>query len=99
MYLIGFAAAWYLGRVRARGRGDWDAQQVSDLIFYGALGAVLGGRLGYILFYDLSSTIADPLSVFRIWQGGMSFHGGLIGVLVATWLFARRHDKRFFQVT
>jgi phosphatidylglycerol:prolipoprotein diacylglycerol transferase len=98
MYLVGFLAAWYLGRHRARARTDWDAQQVSDLVFFGALGAVLGGRLGYILFYDLNSTLADPLSLFRIWEGGMSFHGGLIGVLVALWLLGRKQGKTFFEV-
>jgi len=72
---------------------------VSDLIFYGALGVVLGGRIGYMLFYNFSGLIADPLSLVRTWQGGMSFHGGLIGVLVAMWFMARRFHKPFFAVT
>ena len=61
--------------------GVWvNSEQVSDLIFYGAVGVILGGRLGYILFYDLANYLADPLNIFKIWQGGMSFHGGCIGV-------------------
>lgn len=98
MYVIGFVAAWYLGRIRARGRAGWDAQHVSDLVFYGALGAVIGGRFGYAFFYDLQGTIADPLGVLRIWEGGMSFHGGLVGAIVAIALFARSVGKRFFEV-
>ncbi len=74
-------------------------EEIGDLVFYGALGTILGGRLGYILFYDLPAYLAEPLNIFKIWQGGMSFHGGLIGVTVALALFARRTGKRFFQVT
>ena len=97
MYLVGFAAAWMLGRMRARRQG-WSAEQVSDLIFYGALGAVLGGRLGYILFYDLAAYIADPFAVFRVWEGGMAFHGGLLGVIVAMLLLARQQQRSFWIV-
>ncbi len=98
MYLIGFGAAWWLGRLRARETPGWDPGQIGDMVFYGALGVVLGGRLGYILFYDLQSYLDAPLNVLKLWEGGMSFHGGLIGVLVAIALFARRHGKRFFEV-
>ena len=100
MYLVGFAAVWWLGRWRAR-RSDsgWNPDHISDLVFYGALGAVLGGRMGYVLFYDLPGFLAEPLNILKVWQGGMSFHGGLIGVLVATWLFGRRYRKTFFEVT
>lgn len=92
MYLVGFAAAWWLGRRRAM-RPDIPVtpEQVADIVFYGALGVVLGGRLGYILMYDPATYLAHPLEIFRIWQGGMSFHGGLLGVLISMWLFARRH--------
>ncbi|RMG27609.1 MAG: prolipoprotein diacylglyceryl transferase [Gammaproteobacteria bacterium] len=100
MYLIGFAAAWWLGRVRARRPGSgWREAEIPDLIFYGALGVVLGGRIGYMLFYQFPLLVADPLSLFRIWQGGMSFHGGLLGVLVAMGLYARKTGRGFFEVT
>jgi phosphatidylglycerol:prolipoprotein diacylglycerol transferase len=99
MYLVGFVGGWWLGRVRAR-RPDsgWTVEQVDDLLFYVALGVILGGRLGYILFYDLGGIIDDPVRLLRIWEGGMSFHGGLIGVLVAMALFARRHGQGFFWI-
>ncbi len=100
MYLFAFASAWWLGSLRARQPGALlSAEQISDLIFYGALGVVAGGRIGYILFYDLSSRLEDPISIFYVWQGGMSFHGGLIGVLVAMWLYGRKLGHTFFQVT
>lgn len=99
MYLFGFSAAWVLGVWRAARRESWNKDQVGDLILYGALGAVLGGRIGYILFYKFEDYVARPLDVFRVWEGGMSFHGGLLGVLVAIWLFARKTDRSFFQVS
>jgi phosphatidylglycerol---prolipoprotein diacylglyceryl transferase len=100
MYLIGFVAAWWLGVVRAR-RPDsgWNSAEIGDLIFYGALGVIIGGRLGYILFYNFGLFLDDPLMLLRIWQGGMSFHGGMLGVLVAMWLYGRRTGRSFFQVT
>ncbi|NOY15962.1 MAG: prolipoprotein diacylglyceryl transferase [Gammaproteobacteria bacterium] len=99
MYIFGFLSAWLLGIWRAKKSESWDNEQVADLVLYGALGAVLGGRLGYILFYKLGYYLAQPLDIFRIWEGGMSFHGGLIGVLVAIWLFGRKTDRSFFQVS
>lgn len=100
MYLIGFVLAWYLGMRRARRPGSgWTPQQVGDLIFYGALGVILGGRIGYMLFYGGHKLAADPLYLFRLWEGGMSFHGGAIGVLLALALFARKTGKRYFEVT
>jgi len=100
MYLVAFTAGWVLGRWRARDpRSGWTPAMVDDLVFYVALGVVLGGRLGYILFYGLPQYAASPLDALKVWQGGMSFHGGLLGVLVAAWLFGRGHGKRFFQVT
>ena len=99
MYLFGFSAAWLLGIRRAAKDPGWHKEQVGDLILYGALGAVIGGRLGYILFYKLDDYLAQPLDVFRVWEGGMSFHGGMLGVLVAIWLFGGKTGKSFFQVS
>ena len=98
MYLVGFAGAWFLGRLRAKKIG-WDAEQIDDLIFYAAMGAVLGGRVGYVLFYNFPAFSDNPLILFKIWQGGMSFHGGLLGVLIAMLLFAKKYQHRFFEVT
>lgn len=99
-YLAGFAAFWLLGRYRS-GRPDsgWRREEMDDLLFYAAIGVVLGGRLGYVLFYDFARLVADPVSLIRIWEGGMSFHGGLIGVLVAMWLYGHATERGFFQVT
>lgn len=93
MYLLGFAAAWWLGRLRVRaGRlPGVNEQAYGDLLFYAMLGVVLGGRLGYVFFYSFSELLHDPLMLLRIWEGGMSFHGGLIGVVVAAWWWSRRH--------
>lgn len=92
MYLVGFVMAYRLGRVRTR-RHDSPlrGEQLSDAIFYAAMGVVLGGRLGYVLFYHTAWFWQQPLAVFKIWQGGMSFHGGMLGVMAAMWLFARLH--------
>ena len=100
MYLIGFAVAWWLGqRRRAAGRLPVSADQFSDLAFYVMLGVILGGRIGYMVFYDTSELIEHPLSLFRVWEGGMSFHGGLLGVLAAVLIWVRRHKLDFFDVT
>jgi phosphatidylglycerol:prolipoprotein diacylglycerol transferase len=100
MYLLGFAIAWFLGqrRVRAGRLPGVDANAFGDLMFYGMLGVVLGGRIGYILFYDLHTYLQHPLQVFKIWEGGMSFHGGLLGVMAAVLWWARRHRLHFFDV-
>lgn len=100
MYLVGFAGAYLLGMYRAkRSNGLWTPDMVSDVIFYGALGVILGGRIGYILFYQFSTFVDNPLILVRIWEGGMSFHGGLLGVIVAMLVFARRHKKHLVDVT
>lgn len=99
MYVTGFFLAWLLGCWRARQpNSGWNKEQVGDLIFYGAVGLIIGARLGYILFYDFADLIANPLIIFKIWQGGMSFHGGLVGVVIAMLLFGRKFDKDFFTV-
>jgi len=99
MYLVGFVTAWWLARRRATRAGStWTPTEVDDLIFYSALGIILGGRLGWMLFYGTERILEDPLSVLRIWEGGMSFHGGLVGVLVALALFASRRGKSLVDV-
>jgi phosphatidylglycerol:prolipoprotein diacylglycerol transferase len=100
MYVIGFAVGWWLGRRRAAQPGStWKPTDVDDLIFFAALGTILGGRLGWILFYGTEQVLADALTVFRIWEGGMSFHGGLVGVVIAVAIFARRRGRRLGDVT
>jgi len=93
MYLLGFGAAWWLGRLRVRaGRlPGVNEQSYGDLLFYAMLGVVLGGRIGYILFYNFGTFLDNPLTLFKIWEGGMSFHGGLIGVVAAAWWWSWRH--------
>lgn len=97
MYLVGFVAAFYLAKSRMK-RVGWNEDDIGDLLFWGFIGVVAGGRVGYVLFYQFSSFLADPLYLFKIWTGGMSFHGGLIGVLVALWLFARKKTISFLTV-
>ncbi|MGI8739125.1 MAG: prolipoprotein diacylglyceryl transferase [Gammaproteobacteria bacterium] len=95
-YLVGFVGFWALGVLRAKQpHSPVKPDQIGDMLFYGVLGVILGGRLGYILFYNLPAFIGDPLILFQIWQGGMSFHGGLIGVVIAAALYSRRHDVGF----
>ena len=98
MYVVGFVAAWFLGRRRAE-RIGLTRDDVGDLLFYAAIGVVVGGRLGYALFYGLSQWLADPLWILRVWDGGMSFHGGLVGVLLAALWFARKKRLAFFSLT
>lgn len=99
-YLVGIALGWlYLLKIRNRSAIQWSSEEVGDVVFYAAVGAVLGGRLGYTLFYNFPQTLADPLSILRVWQGGMSFHGGLIGFIVAIGLFAKKRGLRFIEVT
>jgi len=96
-YLAAFGTCWWLGTRRARANG-WTSQEVSDIVFYGAIGAVLGGRLGYVLFYGFEQLLRDPLFILRIWDGGMSFHGGLLGTVAALWWFGRSTQRTFLQV-
>ncbi len=92
MYLVAFGQFWLLGRLRAaRSDAPLAPQQVADLLFWGVIGVVVGGRLGYVLFYAFSDLLADPLLLFRIRDGGMSFHGGLVGVIVVIWASGRHY--------
>ncbi len=98
-YLFAFASAWWLAIKRCE--QPWspiNKSQVEDLVVYGALGVVLGGRLGYVFFYNLEHFLQDPLWLVRIWEGGMSFHGGLLGVAVAVWLYSRRVQTSFLRL-
>ncbi|MBL4821445.1 MAG: prolipoprotein diacylglyceryl transferase [Gammaproteobacteria bacterium] len=99
MYIVAFGGAWALATMRARkSPGSWTAEQISDLIFYGALGAVIGGRMGSVLFYNFSQFLADPLWLLRVWEGGMSFHGGFLGVMVAFYWYSRKLNKPYFEL-
>lgn len=101
MYLIGFICAWTLihYRVKAQPERGFTTEQVSDVLFYTALGVIIGGRLGYMLFYARPDLVANPLTLFTVWKGGMSFHGGLIGVIITLWIYARRINKPLVDVT
>jgi len=101
MYLVAFVLFAALGKYRARQNllTDWHPRDVDDMLLYGVFGVVLGGRLGYVLFYKPLYYLAHPLEIASVWQGGMSFHGGLLGVLVALLLFSRTRHKRWLEVT
>ncbi|MFK7956475.1 MAG: prolipoprotein diacylglyceryl transferase [Lysobacterales bacterium] len=99
MYLLGFVTFMLLGNYRARQPDSgWSEAEVSDMLFYGVLGVVLGGRLGYLVFYDFAEVVKDPHRIYQIWKGGMSFHGGLIGVGLAFAWFARKTGKPYHQI-
>ena len=106
-YIGGLLIAWWLLRGRAaRGHVTWapsdnkeSVREIEDIVFYAALGIVLGGRVGSMLFYNFDDFLASPLELFKVWKGGMSFHGGLLGVLLAMWLYARSKGRTFFQMT
>lgn len=100
MYVLGFVAAWFLASRRAK--ESWSPikqEQVDDLLFYGMIGVIVGGRIGYCMVYGWQTWLQDPLYVFKITQGGMSFHGGLVGVMTAMWWYGRKFGKSMLQVT
>lgn len=101
MYLVGFSVAWWLGNNRAKKKPQlgWTEDNVSDAIFYAAMGVIVGGRVGYMLFYNFDGLLANPLSLFKLWEGGMSFHGGLIACILLMWYFGHKTGKSFLQVT
>lgn len=97
MYLIGFVAAWFLAKKRLP-RTGWTQEQLSDLLFWGFLGVIIGGRVGYVMFYQFDYFLQEPLYLFKINEGGMSFHGGLLGVITSLWLSARRLKVPFLVI-
>lgn len=102
MYLLAFAAAYGLAWYRSTKREGWTTDMVSDLVFFGALGVILGGRVGYVLFYQFGELLQNPAYLFKVWEGGMSFHGGLIGVMLGMLYFARKYkdsvsSARFYR--
>lgn len=100
MYLVGFLGGWALLSLRARdSRRGFTQDQVSDIAFYAAIGAIVGGRIGYMFFYDFATLSANPLMLFQPWKGGMSFHGGLLGVLLVMLWYARKIKKPFLALT
>jgi len=101
MYLVGFALAFWLGRLRIKRAqaGSVTLAVLDDLLFFGVLGVVLGGRLGYVLFYKPAYYFSHLLDIPAVWHGGMSFHGGFVGVLLAVWWVARKNRLRWLEVT
>lgn len=100
MYVIGFSGAWALARYRAKRYGyNLTPTQIDDLIFYIALGVVIGGRVGYTLFYNLPVFLDNPLSLFKVWEGGMSFHGGAIGGFLTAWMYCLKNGFGFFELS
>ena len=100
MYLIGFLAFLGLGKwqINYRTWHGWTNEMLDDALFYGALGVILGGRLGYVLFYQFGYFVHHPTEILAVWQGGMSFHGGFLGVLVAMWIFARKYQLKWLGI-
>jgi phosphatidylglycerol:prolipoprotein diacylglycerol transferase len=101
MYLIGFALIWWFGRrrIEASPQGMWTFKDLDDVMFFGILGTILGGRLGYVLFYKLGDYLAMPRKIFYEWEGGMSFHGGFLGVVLALWWIARSRKQNWLAIT
>ena len=92
-YIVGFILFTILGRRRiAQGNSVFTKEMLDDFLTWGILGVILGGRIGYVLFYKFSDYLANPLDIFKVWEGGMSFHGGFLGVVVTMWLFGRKHN-------
>lgn len=99
MYVVGFGLGYWAARYRARHDPRWPVALISDLLTYIMIGVIAGGRVGYVLFYGMGNWAKDWLYPLKIWEGGMSFHGGLLGVLIAMFFFARKHGKGYFEVT
>ena len=99
-YLVGIFTAWWLAkRMLSRYPSDFKPEMVDDVMFWGTVGLILGARIGYVLFYNLDHYLENPLQIFALWQGGMSFHGALIGVITALYIYARKEKVSFFAIT
>ncbi|MBK7616602.1 MAG: prolipoprotein diacylglyceryl transferase [Burkholderiales bacterium] len=102
-YLVAFGLFLWLANLRVRKpwyvADGWTGRDVEDILFFGVMGVVIGGRLGYVLFYKPGHYLHNPLEIFAVWKGGMAFHGGLLGVIAAMWIFAKRRGRTFLQVT
>jgi len=101
MYVVGFALVWWFGRsrIKANPNGVWQQKDLDDVMFYGILGVILGGRIGYVLFYKFSDYIHVPWKIFYVWEGGMSFHGGMLGVIAALAWFAHSRKQHWLDLT
>jgi phosphatidylglycerol:prolipoprotein diacylglycerol transferase len=101
MYLIGFGLLWLAGRHRIQNNpgGVWRQKDLDDVLFYGILGTILGGRLGYVLFYKFGDYLHEPWKIFYVWEGGMSFHGGFLGVVLALAWFAHARRQDWLAIT
>ena len=101
MYLVGFALLWAVGRyaIKTRPHAAWTARDLDDALFYGILGTIIGGRLGYVLFYKFGEYLLEPWRIFFVWEGGMSFHGGFLGVIIALAWYARSHRQSWLAIT
>ncbi len=98
MYVVGFLLGYQWAKRMMKRKPSWTEEQISDLLTYAILGVILGGRIGYVLFYQFEYFLENPLYLFKITEGGMSFHGGLLGVIVAIFWFSRRYDKTLIEV-
>ena len=101
MYVVGFALGLILGRrrIKTQPQCGWTLSELDDAMFYIVLGVILGGRLGYVFFYKLADYLHEPIKIFYVWEGGMSFHGGFLGVIFVLWLFSRKYHKHWFAMT
>jgi phosphatidylglycerol:prolipoprotein diacylglycerol transferase len=101
MYLVGFGLVWVMARhrIQRNPNGIWTQKDLDDALFYGILGTILGGRLGYVLFYKFGDYLQAPWKIFYLWEGGMSFHGGFLGVVLAMWWFARSRRQDWLRIT
>lgn len=100
MYLLSFVFSWFILKYRVKKFNlGWSTEKLADLLFYGALGVILGGRIGYILFYNFLFYLHHPFQMLAVWDGGMSFHGGMVGVFLGIWYWSHKYKESFYQTT